>query len=84
LIEDADIQLSTTEYRIMEALMTHPDMVLSRDELMNLAMGRDFMAFDRSVDVHISKLRSKLSAYPQYREVIKTVWGTGYMFVSNP
>jgi len=64
--------------------MTHPNTVLTRDRLMNLARGRDFMAFDRSIDVHISKLRAKLDAYPGYNEVIKTVWGTGYMFVDEP
>jgi two-component system phosphate regulon response regulator OmpR len=42
------------------------------------------MAFDRSIDVHISKLRSKLELYPRFRKVIKTVWGTGYMFVDAP
>ena len=63
--------------------MTHPNTVLSRDRLMNLARGRDFMAFDRSIDVHISKLRAKLDAYPRFRKVIKTVWGTGYMFVDE-
>jgi two-component system phosphate regulon response regulator OmpR len=51
---------------------------------MNLARGRDFMAFDRSIDVHISKLRAKLESYPRFRKIIKTVWGTGYMFVDEP
>lgn len=79
LVEDTEIDLSTTEYKILEALMEHPNNVLSRDELLNLARGRDFMAFDRSIDVHISKLRAKLNTYPRLREQIKTVWGTGYM-----
>jgi two-component system phosphate regulon response regulator OmpR len=42
------------------------------------------MAFDRSVDVHISKLRAKLETDPGSAKVIKTVWGTGYMFVDMP
>ena len=83
-IEDQEVALSSTEFKILEALMTRPNTVLSRDQLMNLARGRDFMAFDRSIDVHISKLRAKLDAYPGYNEVIKTVWGTGYMFVDEP
>jgi DNA-binding response OmpR family regulator len=49
---------------------------------MNLARGRDFMAFDRSIDVHISKLRAKLEADPRSPKRIKTIWGSGYMFVS--
>ena len=80
LVEDREMDLSATEYKLLEALMEYPNIVLSRDELLNLARGRDFMAFDRSIDVHISKLRAKLNAYPRLRERIKTVWGTGYMF----
>ena len=83
VVEGKEVELSSTEYKILEALMAHPNTVLSRDRLLNLARGRDFMAFDRSVDVHISKLRAKLDAYPQYRKIIKTVWGTGYMFVDE-
>ena len=82
-LEDKEVDLSSTEYKILEALMMHPNTVLSRDRLMNLARGKDFMAFDRSIDVHISKLRAKLDDHPQFRNVIKTVWGTGYMFVDE-
>jgi two-component system phosphate regulon response regulator OmpR len=83
-IEDEEVELSSTEYKILEALMEHPNRVLSRDQLMNLARGRDFVAFDRSIDVHISKLRAKLQSHPHFEKVIKTVWGTGYMFVDAP
>jgi len=51
---------------------------------MNLARGRDFMAFDRSIDVHVSKLRAKVETDPRSPMRIKTVWGTGYMFVDTP
>ena len=81
LVEGHEIELSTAECKIMEALMKHPNMALGRDRLMTLARGRDFMAFDRSIDMHVSNLRSKLSSYPDARKRIKTVWGTGYMFV---
>jgi two-component system phosphate regulon response regulator OmpR len=81
LVEEQEVELSSTEYKLLEVLMERPNTVLSRDELMNLARGRDFMAFDRSIDVHISKLRTKLKNYPRFRNSIKTVWGTGYMFV---
>ena len=79
-VEGDEIALSATEYKILETMMTRPNTVFSRDELLNLARGRDFMAFDRSVDVHISKLRAKLEPYPEYGKCIKTVWGMGYMF----
>jgi two-component system phosphate regulon response regulator OmpR len=83
-IVDKEVQLSSTEFKILEVLMEHPNTVLSRDRLMNLARGRDFVAFDRSIDVHISKLRAKLQPHPRFRNIIKTVWGTGYMFVDAP
>ena len=83
LVENEEVDLSSTEYRLLAALMEHPNIVLSRDKLMDLAQGRDFVAFDRSIDVHISKLRAKLESYPRFQKVIKTVWGTGYMFVDE-
>jgi len=76
-----EVALSSTEYELLRVLMEHPNRVLSRDELMTMARGRDFMAFDRSIDVHISKLRAKVERDPRSPERIKTVWGTGYMFV---
>jgi DNA-binding response OmpR family regulator len=82
--EGAEFDLSTAEFRILEVLMRHPNTVLSRDQLMTLARGRDFTAFDRSIDVHISKLRTKLESDPRAPSRIKTVWGTGYMFVDDP
>ena len=77
------IDLSTTEFKILEVLMKSPNRVLSRDQIMNMAQGKDFMAFDRSIDIHISKLRSKIEADPALPKRIKTIWGTGYMFVES-
>jgi two-component system phosphate regulon response regulator OmpR len=84
LVNQKEIVLSYTEYKILEALMRHPNRVLSRDQIMNFAKGRDFMAFDRSIDVHISKLRAKIEVDPSSPRRIKTVWGAGYMFVDKP
>ena len=82
-IDEREIELSATEFNLLEALMSRPNTVMNRDQLMNLARGRDFIAFDRSVDVHISKLRAKLKAFPSCENVIKTIWGVGYMFVDE-
>jgi len=84
LIQGREVPLSSTEYRVLKVLMENPNRVLSRDRLMTLARGKDFMAFDRSIDVHISKLRAKLESDPRSPKRIKTIWGTGYMFVSSP
>lgn len=83
-MDDKELELSSAEYRILEVLMKHPNTVLSRDQLMTLARGRDFMAFDRTIDVHISKIRAKLEPDPRSPRRIKTVWGSGDMFVESP
>ncbi len=83
LMEGKEIPLSSTEYRVLRVLMENPNRVLSRDQIMTLARGKDFMAFDRSIDVHISKLRAKLESDPRFPKRIKTIWGSGYMFVHS-
>ena len=83
LIEDKEVELSSTEFKLLEILMEHPNQVMSRDQLMDLARGKDFMAFDRSIDVHISKLRAKIETDPRSPKHIKTIWGTGYMLVDS-
>ncbi|MDM8522036.1 response regulator transcription factor [Desulfococcaceae bacterium HSG8] len=82
-IEDTVIPISSAEFDLIEVLMSRPNTVFTRDQLMSLGRGRDYMAFDRSIDVHISKLRSKLSAHPRGKDRIRTVWGRGYMFADE-
>ena len=74
-----ELALSATEFKLLEALMSRPNMILSRDELLNYARGKDFGPYDRSIDVHIGKLRTKIESLPGARKCIKTVWGSGYM-----
>ncbi|MUM76781.1 response regulator [Pseudodesulfovibrio sp. F-1] len=81
LAQGAEVELSATEFRLLRVLMENPDTAMTRDELMTLAWDRDFSAYDRSIDVHISKLRSLLRSYPAHARRIRTVWGTGYLFV---
>jgi two-component system phosphate regulon response regulator OmpR len=78
-----NVPLSTTEFNVLEVLMKHPNTVLSREQITNMAQGRSFMADDRSVDIHVSKLRGKIEKNPSSPVRIKTIWGTGYMFI-NP
>lgn len=77
------VDLSTTEFKILEVLMKNPNRVLSRDQIMSMTKGKEFMAFDRSIDIHISKLRSKIEPDPTSPRRIKTIWGTGYMLVES-
>ena len=83
LVDGDPVEVSATEYKIMEALISRPETVFSRDNLLNLSRGRDHEAFDRSVDVHVSNLRAKLKPYPHHSGRIKTVWGQGYMLVGE-
>jgi two-component system OmpR family response regulator len=72
------IPLSTGEYDLLIALVQHPQRVLSREQLLDLARGRSATAFDRSIDTQISRLRKKIESDPGEPKIIKTVWGGGY------
>jgi DNA-binding response OmpR family regulator len=77
------IPLSTGEYNLLYALVTHPRRVLSRDQLLDLSQGRELAAFERSIDNHISRLRKKIESNPADPKLIKTVWGGGYMLAAE-
>jgi DNA-binding response OmpR family regulator len=72
------IPLSTGEFNLLHAFVTHPKRVLTRDQLLDLSQGRELAAFERSIDNHISRLRRKIEADPANPTLIKTVWGGGY------
>ena len=81
--EGQQISLTTGEFSMLKALVRHPRQPLSRDKLAQLARGRDFEPFDRSLDVQVSRLRKLIepdAAQPRY---IQTVWGVGYVFVPD-
>ncbi|HEX3676155.1 MAG TPA: response regulator [Sphingomicrobium sp.] len=77
------IPLSTGEYNLLLAFVTHPRRVLTRDQLLDLTQHREHGAFERSIDNHISRLRKKLEADPRDPELIKTVWGGGYTLAAE-
>jgi two-component system OmpR family response regulator len=72
--------LSTGEYDLLIAFIEHPHRVLTRDQLLDIARGRESVAFDRSIDTQVSRLRRKIERDPRNPEIIKTVWGGGYTF----
>lgn len=78
--ENVVISLSTAEYELLMAFIEHPHRVLSRDQLLDLARGRESQLFDRSIDTLVSRLRRKLEQDPKAPKIIKTVWGGGYIF----
>lgn len=74
------VPLSTGEFNLLMAFVQNPQRVLSRDRLLDLAKGRASAAFDRSIDVQVSRLRRKIGDDARNPEMIKTVWGGGYYF----
>ncbi|MCP4294203.1 MAG: response regulator transcription factor [Proteobacteria bacterium] len=77
------ISLTPIEFDLLFALVKAEGRVLSRDQLLDVAMGRDYDVFDRSIDVHISSLRRKLGDNPKKPLYVKTIRATGYMFVGT-
>lgn len=79
-----EIPLTSMEYDLLKAFADHPNRVLSRDQLLNLAHNRDWEPFDRSIDIRIARIRRKVEPDPGRPQVIKTVRGAGYVFVPGP
>jgi len=83
LLDDQPVELTTNEFAALALLARNAGRVLNRDQILQELRGIDCDAFNRSVDIAISRLRQKLNDDPQSPEFIKTVWGTGYMFIGN-
>lgn len=80
---DQTISLTSGEFAVLKALVSHPREPLSRDKLMNLARGRDYSALERSIDVQVSRLRRMIEVDATNPRYIQTVWGLGYVFVPD-
>jgi two-component system response regulator CpxR len=76
-----DIELTSAEFELLALFFKSPGQVLSRDELVRTALGRDLEPSDRSLDVHISNLRKKLGACPDGTERIRAIRNVGYVYV---
>lgn len=75
-----ELDLTSTEFDMLHCLLENAGIVLSRESLMNKVRGLDFDAFDRTIDVFISRLRQKLNDNSRKPEMIKTIRGVGYLF----
>lgn len=78
-----DVALTTGEFDLLYALVQRPNLVLSRDQLMNSVHGREAGPYDRAIDVQIGRLRRKIEADPAHPHLIKSVRGAGYLFAAN-
>jgi two-component system, OmpR family, response regulator len=72
------IPLSTAEFRLLKVFIERPGLILSREQLLDLTVGRTADIFDRSIDNQVSRLRKKIEDNPKSPSIIKTHWGGGY------
>lgn len=82
-VDGNPVDLTTNEFAALKLLAQNPNKVLSRDQILDELRGIECEAFNRSVDITMSRLRQKLHDDPQNPRFIKTVWGTGYMFIAE-
>ncbi|SBV91795.1 Transcriptional regulatory protein OmpR [uncultured delta proteobacterium] len=80
---EASVDLSFTEFRILDAFMSRPGEVLSREKVLSLVFGDDHYVCDRNIDVYISRIRGILRKLGEKETRIRTVWGAGYSWVTE-
>lgn len=80
---DENINLTTGEFSVLKVFARHARQPLSREKLMELARGREYEVFDRSLDVQISRLRKLIEVDASHPMYIQTVWGLGYVFIPD-
>ena len=83
-LDGNSVDLTTNEFAALALLSGNPGKVFNRDEILQELRGIDCDAFNRSVDITMSRLRQKLNDDPKSPVFIKTVWGTGYVFIEEP
>jgi DNA-binding response OmpR family regulator len=82
-LDNRDVDLSTNEFTALSLLVRNIGRVMDRDQIMQELRGMDADAFNRTVDITMSRLRQKLGDDPKNPEFIKTVWGAGYVFIGE-
>ena len=79
------VDLTSVEFNVLELLLRNAGSVVTREQIAEVALGRPLNAFDRSVDVHVSRLRKKLGGFPGTEDLIRPIRGIGYFFsVATP
>ncbi|MDY7040343.1 MAG: response regulator transcription factor [Chloroflexota bacterium] len=79
-VRDEIVNLTPTEFRLLEVLAGEPERAFTRLELLDRVFGYDFEGFERTVDVHVKNLRKKIETDPKQPAYVKTVYGVGYKF----
>jgi two-component system phosphate regulon response regulator OmpR len=79
--DGGEVPLTGMEFDLLKVFVERPNQVLNRDQLLTLTRNREWEPFDRSIDIRIARVRRKIEADPDRPQAIRTVRGTGYMFV---
>jgi DNA-binding response OmpR family regulator len=82
-LDGEERSLTSYQFALLVAFAERPGRVMSRDELMDLVKGEQLEAFDRSIDVHVSRIRAAIEDDPKRPRRIITVRGAGYVFAKN-
>ena len=83
-IDGREINLTSKEFDVLELLVRNPNKVYSREKLLELVWGTDYPGDERTVDVHIRRLREKIEPNPSEPKYVHTKWGVGYFFKGVP
>ena len=81
--DGGEIPITSMEFDLLKAFAEHPNRVLSRDQLLDMAHNRGWEPFDRSIDIRIARLRRKVEQDPSKPQIIKTVRGAGYLYARD-
>jgi len=73
-----ELKLTRCEYNLLRTLLSHPNRIFSRNELINVVQGYDFDGYDRTIDSHVKNLRKKIARHLPGKEIISTIYGIGY------
>ncbi|MBE5833627.1 MAG: response regulator transcription factor [Butyrivibrio sp.] len=79
-VKDKEINLTSREYEVLELLVSTPGKIYGREELLKTIWGDEYPGDERTVDVHVRRLREKLESNPSEPRYVKTKWGSGYYF----
>ena len=82
-LDEKIVRLTSNEYECLALLVKNVGKVLDRDQIMEELRGIEWDAFNRSVDITMSRLRNKLADDPKNPRFVKTIWGTGYLFIGG-
>jgi DNA-binding response OmpR family regulator len=80
---DTEISLTNAEFSLLKILLLNAGRVMSRDDLL-AAADSERLPFDRSIDARVARLRKRIEADPTNPRYLRTVWGTGYLFIAQP